>query len=139
MDPLDSTAILNRAVDSLVHSSAGPRSARPAELGTFEVRKRIFPPRAETEQTPQPSSRRLTTGQPSRLTSGTQSFVFSTSGNPREMIRKAEEVLQIATMSGSSAVFRRQIASAAYLAEIEAQMELARLQREGSAAREWFA
>jgi hypothetical protein len=55
------------------------------------------------------------------------------------MIRKAEEVLQIATLSGSSAVFRRQIAAAAYLAEIEAQRELAQLQHEGTVGREWFA
>ncbi|MGA2381457.1 MAG: hypothetical protein ABSG85_19325 [Spirochaetia bacterium] len=55
------------------------------------------------------------------------------------MIRKAEEVLQLVTMSGSSAVFRRQIAAAAYLAEIEAQRELAGLQHEGTVRREWFA
>jgi hypothetical protein len=55
------------------------------------------------------------------------------------MILKAEEVLQIATMSGSSPAFRRQIAAAAYIAEIEAQSELARLQRESPIRREWFA
>jgi hypothetical protein len=55
------------------------------------------------------------------------------------MIRTAEEVLQIAATSGLSAAFRRQIAAAAYLAEIEAQIERARLQREGMVAREWFA
>ena len=148
MNPLDSTAILDRAVESLLRPSAGSTSARRAEPRNTETLggAGAIPPRAETEesqgssQAPQPSPGRLT---PSRASyssaTWTQTQVSPVGDNPRAMIRKAEEVLQLVTMSGSSAVFRRQIAAAAYLAEIEAQRELAGLQHEGTVRREWFA
>jgi len=148
MDPLDSTAILDRAVESLLRPSAGPTGARRAEPRNTETLRGAgaIPPKAETErsrgssQAPQPSPGRLTPSRASYSSAAwAQSPVSPAGDNPRAMIRKAEEVLQIAAMSGSSAVFRRQIAAAAYLAEIEAQRELARLQHEGSVRREWFA
>ncbi len=59
--------------------------------------------------------------------------------NPRAMLARAQQVMDLATMSGSTDTFRRQIAVAAYLAEMEAQREMARLQREALMTREWSA
>lgn len=59
--------------------------------------------------------------------------------NPRAMIARAQQVMDLASMSGSTEEFRRQIAVAAYLAEMEAQREMARLAREALVAREWSA
>jgi len=59
--------------------------------------------------------------------------------NPRAMLARAEQVMDLANMSGSTDAFRRQIAVAAYLAEMEAQQEMARLQREALMTREWLA
>jgi hypothetical protein len=52
----------------------------------------------------------------------------------------AEDVLRIVATGGSSAILRRRVAAAAYLAETEAQKELARMRRERPAGvRQWFA
>ncbi len=59
--------------------------------------------------------------------------------NPRAMMRRAQQVLELATMGGATPAFRRQIAVAAYLAEMEAQREIARLQREALVVQEWSA
>ena len=48
-------------------------------------------------------------------------------------------MLELAMMSGSTEAFRRQIAVAAYLAEMEAMREIARMQREVLIVREWSA
>jgi hypothetical protein len=59
--------------------------------------------------------------------------------NPRAMIARAQQVMELASLSGSTDAFRRQIAVAAYLAEMEAQREMAHLAREALVAREWSA
>lgn len=117
MDPLDSTAILDRAAQSLLRPSAGRRSERgvlPTSTGTAASASHLFDVRP-------------------------RSSASSAMENPRAMLRRAQQVLELAAMSGSTDVFRRQIAVAAYLAEMEAQREMARLQREALMAREWFA
>ena len=112
VDPLDSTAILDRAVDSLLR----PSLARPSSAREATPRAPLAPP--STNQT------------------GLSAII----DNPRVTIRKAEEVLQSIAASGFSVVFRRRIAVAAYLAEIEAQKELAKMRRERpEGPRQWFA
>jgi hypothetical protein len=119
VDPLDSTAILDRAAQSLLRPSAiRPSGARRAGLGETEARGSA----------------------PSGLPNPNQPSLSPIFDNPRVTIRKAEEVLQVVAANGFSAVFRRRIAAAAYLAEAEAQQELARMRRERPAGiREWFA
>ena len=151
MDPLDSTAILVRAVESVLRAApTSPAAARRAELRNAEVPGGASdrPTTGETgssigsSQTSQVlPSRSALDGQVSYSpTASIQSSVSPIVDNPQATIRKAEEVLQIAATNGSSVVFRRRIAAAAYLAEIEAQRELARMRREGPAGiRQWFA
>jgi hypothetical protein len=117
MDPLDSTAILDRASQSFLRSSGGPAAARSAQpVGSDRSPSRLFAVRPRSAASAQAAM-----------------------DNPRAMLARAQQVMNLATMSGATAAFRRQIAVAAYLAEMEAQREMARLQREALVAREWSA
>lgn len=147
MNPLDSTAILDRAVGSFLRVSARPAGAGRVEPRITEISRGTGVPSREAtagshgiSQATQPSPDRLRPGLTSLSSAAkTQPHASPAAGNPRALIRDAEEVLQLITISASSAVFRRQIAAAAYLAEIEAQRELAASLREGASGREWFA
>ena len=117
MDPLDSTAILDRAAQSFLRPPAGvtrERRAEPSGTGTPSSAFHLFDVRP-------------------------RSSASSAMDNPRAMLRRAQQVLELASMSGSTEAFRRQIAVAAYLAEMEAQREMARMQREALMVREWSA
>ena len=116
MDPLG-TASLDRAGQTLLRPRAAVRSPAPSEAGGLD----------------RPPSR-LFALQP-RSSASAQAVM----DNPRAMLARAEQVMELATMSGSTDTFRRQIAVAAYLAEMEAQREMARLQREALMTREWSA
>ena len=116
MDPLDSTAILDRASRSFLRSPEGGAPQRPIEPAAAPASSsasRVFEVRPRSPD--------------------------SSMDNPRAMMRRAQQVLEIATMGGSTEAFRRQIAVAAYLAEMEAMREIARLQREVLMVREWSA
>ena len=116
MDPLGPSS-LDRAGRSLLRSPAAARAAEPSEA--------TGPERAPA---------RLFALQP-RSAASAQAVM----DNPRAMLARAEQVMELASMSGSTDAFRRQIAVAAYLAEMEAQREMARLQREALMTREWSA
>lgn len=151
MDPLDSTAILTKAVQSVLQPSPiTPAGVRRGELSDAEAYggARTHPPAGETERSrndPQTSlfspSRLALDEQASYLpTASIHSYVNPIAENPTATIRKAEELLQIVAIDESSAALRRRIATTAYLTEIEAQRELARIRRQGPARiREWFA
>jgi hypothetical protein len=114
MGPLESTAIPDRAAQSFLRAPAGPSVTQAVE--------------------PDRSASRLFAVRPRSSASAEAAM-----NNPRAMIARAQEVMDLASMSGSTEAFRRQIAVAAYLAEMEAQREMARLQREALVAREWSA
>lgn len=130
MDPLDSTAILVGAVESLLRPSPAnpPAAGRPAF------------PRVQAAESieARPSQRESKEAAISRQTSAPTPGLAA--DNPRATIRKAQELLQIAATDGASPILSRRIAAAAYLAEAEAQRELARMRRERPAGtREWLA
>jgi len=151
MDPLDSTAILTKAVQSVLQRSPiSPAGVRRAELSDAEAYRvaRTHPLAGETErsrngpQTPLFSSSRLALDEQASYspTASIHSYVNPIAENPTATIRKAEELLQIAAIDESSAALRRRIATMAYLMEIEAQRELSKIRREGLVRiREWFA
>ena len=116
VDPLGPSS-LDRAGQSLLRSPAAARSAGPSEASG-----------------PERPPARLFALQP-RSAASAQAVM----DNPRAMLARAEQVMELASMSGSTEAFRRQIAVAAYLAEMEAQREMARLQREALMTREWSA
>jgi hypothetical protein len=117
MNPLDSTAIPERTAQSLFRPSAGPAAMRPAEPdGSARTPSRLFAVRPRSSASAEAAM-----------------------NNPRAMIARAQQVMDLASMAGATDAFRRQIAVAAYLAEMEAQREMAQLQREALVAREWSA
>jgi len=116
MDPLGSTAIPDRPSRSFLRApedAARQRPMEPAATTTSTSASRLFDVRPRSAD--------------------------SVMDNPRAMMRRAQQVLELATMGGSTEAFRRQIAVAAYLAEMEAQREIARLQREALMVQEWSA
>lgn len=121
MDPLDSTAILTKAVQSVLQPlPINPTGVRRADLSNAEAQR----------------GARTTSYSPA---ASIHPYLTTIAASHTATIRKAEERLQIA-IDESSAALRLRIATTAYLMEIEAQREFARIRREGTARiREWFA
>lgn len=116
MDPLESTAIPDRISRPSLRSPEGAAAQQPIEpavAATSTSASRVFEVRPRSAE--------------------------AAMDNPRAMMRRAQQVMELATMSGSTEAFRRQIAVAAYLAEMEAQREIARMQREALIVQEWSA
>lgn len=151
MRPLDATAILVQAVDSVLRrsvTSLGTATRAEPRYGEAVEATRARPSTAETETSPgSPRTSQLSPSRPalderaaSSAAASIQPSVGPVVDNPLATIRMAEDVLRIVATGGSSAILRRRVAAAAYLAETEAQKELARMRRERPAGvRQWFA
>jgi len=118
VNPLDRAAGVDRGSQSLLlRSSPGAPATHPLDAsGTDRAPARLFAMQPRSAASAQ-----------------------AVMDNPRAMLARAQQVMELASLAGSTEVFRREIAVAAYLAEMEAQREMTRLQREALMTREWSA
>ena len=116
MNPLDSSAIPDRAVGSFLRLSARSASAKRVHPRNTEISRGAggLPSEAEAARSLQGSkAAQPSFGWTTPSRASTSSAAWSPSrlspaaGKPRALIREAEEVLLLVTTSASSAVFRR--------------------------------